>query len=67
MLADGSYLEQLSHDVLLTIGNDHIAAWSFGQLNMLNRQRAMLVSLLVFKLMLNANMRSFRVTGTKSA
>jgi hypothetical protein len=32
MLSDGSYLEQLSHDVLLTIGNDHVAVWSFGHL-----------------------------------
>ena len=49
MPSDGSYLEQLSHDVLLTIGNDHIAVVVRPSKEMLSRERAMLVSLIVFK------------------
>jgi two-component sensor histidine kinase len=54
-----AYLEQLCHDILLAIGNDHIAVVVRPSQIALSRERAILVSLLVFELMLNASKHAF--------
>ncbi len=54
-----AYLEQLCHDILLAIGNDHIAVVVRPSQIVLSRERAILVSLLVFELMLNVSKHAF--------
>ena len=58
-VAMAPYLEDLCRDMLATLGNDHIAITVRPSSIVLNRERAMLVSLLVAELLMNASKHAF--------